>query len=119
MKYTEPTSVLLEDDYGELEADTANNTLTFYHDGLGVIAHVESWLPRLIMADPPYEHGSPDFDSFDIEVFDMFGNPHSLRIHDDGVVEHRGYHFELGLGIVYAIKYHIHGGIQLPLLEKL
>lgn len=94
-------------------------------DGDIITFYPPEWVTDIIMAEPANDAlTAPMFDDFEIDVtvksFNKSGEdyPAKMIVHCDGAINvDESFHLEVGLGVVYALKYHLDGGIQLPLLE--
>lgn len=95
-------------------------------DGDKITFYPPEWVTEIIMAQPTDNDAltAPMFDSLEIDVTVKSYHksepdyPAKMIVHCDGVIRvDESFHLEVGIGVVYAIKYHLDGGIQLPLLE--
>jgi hypothetical protein len=113
--------MIISDYYSIAEVESG---YIFIENGDTITFYPPEWLTDIIMSQPTDNDAltAPMFDDFEIEVFVKSASKSEpdyaapLIIHSDGVIEIESFHLEVGINTVYAIKYHVDGGIQLPLM---
>ena len=115
--------MIISDYYSMAEIEQGVITI---EDGDKITFYLPEWVTEIIMAQPTDNDAltAPMFDDFEIDVTVKSAYksepdyPAKMIVHCDGVIGvDESFHLEVGLGVVYALKYHLCGGIQLPLLE--
>jgi hypothetical protein len=113
--------MIISDYHSVCEVECGRITI---EDGDKITLYPPEWLTDII-ENPNHTDAptAPMFEDISIEVLVKSASKSEpdyaapLIIHSDGVIEVESFHLEVGINIVYAIKYHIDGGIQLPLME--
>ena len=114
--------MIISDYYSVAEVEQGRITI---EDGDKITFYPPEWVSEIIMAQPEYTP-APMFDDFEIDVTIKSISksepdyPAKMIVHCDGIINvDESFHLEVGLGTVYALKYHLDGGIQLKLEVQL